>query len=165
MVIESGKVVSISYTLVNQDNRLIEQRTPDDPIHFIVGKKQILQSLEKELIGLSFGFKGRFEFPPEKAHGLYAKNLIFEMTLDQFPKDIEVKVGMKFHSEDKNGESIPLHVIAIEQEKILVDGNHPLAGETLVFDINVLDVRDAGKEELSRGQVLIDTEPETKSIH
>lgn len=164
-LVENNKVVQMSYSIFDRDGRLIEARSQENPIEFLVGHGQILKSLESKIIGLASGFSGKFNFPPVEAHGEYRKDLVVEMSLDQFPTEMNVEKGMKFESEGPEGQPIALHVIDISGDKVLVDGNHPLAGEELNFDITILDVREAATEEIRQGKVLADMEPENTTIH
>lgn len=163
--VEKNTVVLISYSIFNKEGRVLEARTPDDPVQFLVGHGQILKALEEEILGQTEGFKGDFLFKAKDAHGDYKKELVIEMQRGQFPKDMEIKKGMKFESKDPSGKVMALHVLDIKDDVVLVDGNHPLAGEDLRFDITILSVRPAAKEELRRGQVLSHLEPDSKTVH
>ena len=106
MKVEKDKVVQITYSLSVEQNQILEVRTSGNPVEFIVGHGQILPSLEKCLIGEAEGFTGKFVLPPSEAHGEYDKNLLLEMTADQFPPNVELKKGMKFESRDIGGQSL-----------------------------------------------------------
>lgn len=164
-VVKEGRVIILSYSIQNGEGRLIEARPPDNPVQLLVGHGQILKALETKILGETEGFKGDFTFTPAEAHGIYKKELVVEMRRDQFPGDMEITKGMKFESRGPNGEVVALHVLDITGDKILVDGNHPLAGEELKFDVSILEVRDAAKEEIAMGKVLTDMEPKNKTLH
>lgn len=163
--IEKNSVVQMSYSITDKDGRIIEARSPENPVEFLCGHGQILKSLEKKIIGQSLGFKGSFKFDPSEAHGEYKKELVVEMKKNQFPKEMEIKKGMKFESTGPKGETVALHVIDIKDDVILVDGNHPLAGEELNFAITILEIREAAKEEIAQGQALTNMEPKSKTVH
>lgn len=163
--VEKNKVILISYSIFNKAGQIIEARSPENPIEFLVGHGQILKALEEKLLGHTKGYKGDFVFSAEEAHGPYKKELLVEMKKDQFPEDVEVKKGMKFESRDPQGEPVALHVLSVEGDKVLVDGNHPLAGEDLRFDVTILDVRSAAKEEIRRGQTLSNMSVEKSTVH
>jgi len=164
-VVQADRVILLAYSILNDQGKVIEARPPDNPVQFLVGHGQILKALETKILGETEGFKGGFTFTPEEAHGAYKKDLVVEMKRDQFPKNVEVKKGMKFESRGPKGEAVALHVIDVKDEIILVDGNHPLAGEALTFDVTILEVRDAAQEEIARGKALTDMEPENKTLH
>lgn len=165
MKIEKNKVVSMSYSLSSDSGKVIELRSVDNPVEFLVGHGQILPSLEKKILGQAEGFSGRFLLQPEEAHGEYKKELVREMKSSQFPEDLSLKKGMKFESTDANGEPLALHIIDIKDDVVLVDGNHPLAGVPLSFDVKILDIRDAAEEEIFQGKVLTDLEPLSDTKH
>jgi FKBP-type peptidyl-prolyl cis-trans isomerase SlyD len=164
-VVKQDRVIILSYSILNGEGRLIEARPPDNPVQLLVGHGQILKALETKILGETEGFKGDFTFTPAEAHGAYKKELVVEMKKNQFPEEMEIKKGMKFESRGPNGEVVALHVLEITGDKVLVDGNHPLAGEELRFDVNILEVRDAAKEEIARGKVMTDMEPKNKTLH
>ena len=164
-VVKQDRVIVLSYSILNREGKIIESRTPDNPVHFLVGHGQILKALESKIIGETEGFKGGFTFSAAEAHGAYKKELVVEMKRDQFPKDIEVSKGMKFESRGSKGEAVALHVLDVKGDKILVDGNHPLAGEDLTFDVTILKVRNAGREEIAQGRAMEDMEPANKTLH
>lgn len=165
MKIEKNKVVSMSYSLSNDMGQILELRSIDNPVEFLVGYGHILPSLENKILGQAEGFTGRFILEPDEAHGEYKKELVKEMKSSQFPKEIELKKGMKFESTDAEGEPLALHVIDVKDGIVLVDGNHPLAGVPLSFDIKILDIRDAAEEEIFQGRVLTDLEPLSDTKH
>jgi len=161
----AGTFIIMSYSIINGEGRIIEARTPENPAEFLVGHGHILKALEEKLLGETEGFKGGFTFLAVDAHGAYKKELVVEMKREQFPEEVEMKKGMKFESKGPKGEAVALHVLEFDDKVVLVDGNHPLAGEDLTFDVNILEVRNAAKEEIARGKVLTDMEPKNKTIH
>ncbi len=165
MKIEKNKVVSMSYSLSNGTGQILELRSIDNPVQFLVGYGHILPSLEKKIIGESEGFTGQFFLDAHDAHGVYDKALVKEMKPSQFPEGVELKKGMKFESTDAKGEPLALHIIDIKGEVILVDGNHPLAGMPLNFDLKILEIRDAAEEEIFQGKVLTSLQPESDTKH
>lgn len=165
MKIEKNRVVSMSYSILNKEGRLLEVRSPDDPVEFLVGHGHILQVLEDKIIGQTEGFMGQFVFSPDEAHGQYRTELVVQMDRAQFPPDIQIEKGMKFESVGPKGEPLALHVLDVQGETVLVDGNHPLAGETLKFEVKILEIREAAKEEIVRGQVLTHMPPPNNTRH
>ncbi len=165
MKIEKNKVVLMSYSLSTDSGQVLELRTTDNPVEFIVGHGQILPSLERKILGQGEGFTGQFLLQPEEAHGTYKSELVKEMKSSQFPDNLALKKGMKFESTDANGEPLALHIIEVKADKVVVDGNHPLAGVSLNFDIKILDIRDAAEEEIFQGKVLSDLQPTSDTKH
>ncbi len=164
-VITKDSVVQMAYSITDRNGRIIEARTSENPVEFICGHGQILKSLEEKLIGQVLGFKGDFKFDPDQAHGEYKKELVVEMKREQFPEGMEIKKGMKFESTGPDGEAVALHVMDVKDDVVLIDGNHPLAGEELNFSITILEIREAAKEEIAQGQALTNMEVESKTVH
>jgi len=163
--VEKDNVIILSYSIYDKNGKLLEARTPENPVEFLVGHGQILKALEKNLIGHTEGFKGDFYFPADEAHGEYKKDLVVTMPRSQFPEDVDIKKGMKFESHGPDGKPIALHVLDVEGGNVLVDGNHPLAGEDLRFDVSVISVRKASQEEVRRGQTLSAMTTDSKTVH
>ncbi len=164
-VVKNGTVILVSYSIINGDGRIIEARTSDNPAELLVGHGQILKALENSILGETQGFKGDFSFSAEEAHGKYKKELVVEMKRGLFPREIEIVKGMKFESHGPQGETVALHVLEFDDQVVIVDGNHPLAGEDLTFNISILKIRDATKEEIARGKVLTDMQVQNKTVH
>ncbi len=163
--VRKDNVILIAYSIYNKDGKLLEARTPENPVEFLVGHGQMLKALEKNLLGQTEGFKGDFYFNADEAHGKYKKDLVVTMPRSQFPEDIEIKKGMKFESVGPDGKPLALHVLDIEGQNVLVDGNHPLAGEDLRFDVSLLKVREASLEEIKRGQTLSAMTSDNETVH
>ena len=151
MNVASQTVVSLSYTLYDADGNLIEQaETPLVYLHG--GYSGIFPAVEKTLEGKAVGETCSVRLTPADAFGEYDAELVRLEARDKFPA--EAKVGMQFEGESsKHGETIVYTVTDIADAKVVVDGNHPLAGQTLNFECTVSDVRAATQEELSHGHV------------
>lgn len=144
-------VVSLSYTLYDADGALIEKA--EAPLEYLHGGfSGIFPLVEKALDGKAVGDTCKVRLAPADAFGEYDAELVRVESQDQFPA--EVKVGMQFEgvSSDR-GETVVYTVTDIADGKVVVDGNHPLAGQTLNFECTVSAVREATREELSHGHV------------
>lgn len=151
MKISSGKVVSLHYVLTNNSGQELD-RSGDEPLTYLHGQGQIIPGLEKQLDGLSKGDKReKIEIKPEDGYGESQPELKRKIDRKQFPADVDIQVGMQFMSQSPDGHRLPLVVTAIEGDQVEIDGNHPMAGQTLNFKVEVADVRDATAEELEHG--------------
>lgn len=155
----------MSYSLSTDAGQILELRSNENPVEFIVGHGQILPNLENKILGETAGFAGEFTFKPDEAHGEYKKDLVKEMSTSQFPEDIDLKKGMKFESKDAEGQPLALHIVDVKDTSVLVDGNHPLAGLSLKFDVKILEIREAAEEEIFQGRVLTGLEPKSDTKH
>jgi len=154
MTISKGKVVTMNYQLTNKAGEELDKSEPNDPLVYLHGVGQLVPGLEKALEGLKAGdSKNKIEVAPAEGYGDVRAELILKVGRDQFPAEQELEAGMRFWAHTPEGHRHPFTVIGIEGDQIEIDGNHPLAGETLVFDISIVGVREATKEEMEHGHV------------
>jgi FKBP-type peptidyl-prolyl cis-trans isomerase SlyD len=149
--VQSGKVVSFDYKLFNGKGELVDSSAEDGPLTYIHGQGQIVPGLEKALEGKAEGEGGKFSVPPEEGYGLHNAELVFSEPRDRF--DFQPEVGQVLQATMEGGETLSFQVIKVENDAITLDGNHPMAGETLNFEVSVLAVRDATPEEIAHGHV------------
>lgn len=148
MIIEKDKVVSIAYTLKNAKGEQIDAADEKNPLDYIHGEGYIIPGLEKQLEGKTVGDKVSAVVPPEEAYGIRDENFLVEIPREQFSIDGEIEVGMQFEAAGPEGVHL-VTVTKVENDMITVDGNHPLAGETLYFDVTIVNIREATEEELA----------------
>ncbi|MEI6561952.1 MAG: peptidylprolyl isomerase [Verrucomicrobiota bacterium] len=147
----SNQIISFHYTLTDSDGATVESSQGRDPVSFMTGMGMIVPGLEKELVNYTAGQKGRVEVKAEEAYGLIDFAKYVKVPREALPKQ-EIKVGDMFQS---NQSPIPFTVKEVEEAHVILDGNHPLAGEDLVFDVEVLEVRDASEQELQQLQEMM----------
>ena len=152
MVIADQKVVSIHYTLKNSDGDILDESAEDSPLSYIHGTGSIIPGLEKELTGKTAGDKLSVSVAPAEAYGERSEKLVQELPRSAFQGVDDIQAGMQFQAQSPQGETL-ITVTKVEGDQVTVDGNHPLAGETLNFDVKVDGVRDATSEELDHGHV------------
>ena len=157
MVISKDTVVTLAYQLfsINEQKQpiLIEERSVDNPLEFIFGSGLLLPKLEEAIKGQTFGFQVEVELHPRDAYGLHHPELQTWMPEENFPSDLEIELGMKFQTQGPGGQVISVIVKEIKDGKVLVDGNHPLAGLQVRFDLKVVRVREASEKELLQKSV------------
>lgn len=152
MQITKNAVVSIHYSLTDKSGEVLDTSQGGKPLAYLHGRGNLIHGLEKELEGKEEGDKFNITIPPEEAYGTRDENLVRQVPRSAF-KDVEdLEPGMHFRSKTESGTET-FTVIKIEDEKVTVDGNHPLAGETLTFEVEVNGVRQATDEEVSHGHV------------
>ncbi len=147
--IAEGKVVQLRYSLKNSQGEVLDQADKDSPFVYLHGAQQIVPGLETALEGLTVGEKKAVAVPPAEGYGEKDPDLRLVVNRKQFPAGLEIQEGMQF--ETGQGEGMVFTVEKIEGEQIHIDGNHPLAGETLHFDVEVMQIRDATEEEKAHG--------------
>jgi FKBP-type peptidyl-prolyl cis-trans isomerase SlyD len=149
-MIKSNSVVSLSYCLKNGDGEELDRADKNQPFAYLHGAGQMVPGLEKELDGLNVGDKREVTVPPSEGYGDVIPQLKLQVERASFPKDTDIKPGMQFEAQE--GEKRIIFTIqAVEGDQISVDGNHPLAGETLHFDVEITGIREATKEEQAHG--------------
>ena len=153
MKIEKNKVVSIDYTLKDDQGNIIDSSRGGEPLAYIQGVGNLIPGLESALEGGSKGDRLSVSVPPERGYGVLEDHLIHVLRRDQFEGVEELEVGMQFHAHADNGAVQTVVVTKIDGDNVTIDGNHPLAGKNLHFDVAVVEVRDATAEELEHGHV------------
>ncbi len=150
-MIAKNKVVSMSYCLKDTKGEELDRSEKNKPLEYLHGGGNIVPGLENGLDGLKVGDKKEVTVKPEEGYGKFLADLKQEVDRKMFPADHKIAVGMQFMSELPDGKKHPFNVIEINDDKILVDGNHPLAGQTLQFSVEIIGIRDATQEELQHG--------------
>jgi FKBP-type peptidyl-prolyl cis-trans isomerase SlyD len=151
MQIEKNTVVSVSYELLDASGKLIEKTSA--PVTYLHGGYEgIFPRVETALQGKSVGEKCEVRLAPEDAFGEYDAELVRVEPRDRFPAN--VAVGMQFEGGAEGADEYVLYTVTdVAEDRVVVDGNHPLAGQTLVFNCTVTEVRSATDEELEHGHV------------
>lgn len=142
MKIRPGCVVSIHYTLTDDDGNVIDSSAGYEPLEYHHGEGEIVVGLEKFLEGEDIGFAGKVSVSPEEAYGEHNPGLILVAQRDNFPEDMDLAVGMQVQTELPDGLAL-FQITEVSDKGIKLDANHPLAGKVLHFDVEVLDVQDA----------------------
>ncbi len=146
------RVISFHYTLTNTQGEVIDtSRDSEQPFSFLEGTGQIIPGLEKPMALLSVGDKRKIEVEAVDAYGEHNAELIVEVPRTKLPNADELSEGDQFQATGPNNEMLLFRVIEIKGEDVKLDGNHPLAGEKLFFDVEVIQMRDATHEEVAHG--------------
>ena len=144
--VQEGKRVTLAYRLIDKEGHLLEEKTPEHPYIYTQGQGQIVAAIERAVEGKTAGFQTELVITPRDGYGEYNTSLVAEVPRAQLPAEVEIEVGIKFNTTNTLGEPVVVRVIEINGPVITVDGNHPLAGLDLTFEIRVLDVQDEGRE-------------------
>ena len=154
MKIESQHVVSLTYDLyVDQDGTeaLVESATQEQPLTFLYGVGQMLPKFEEHLSTLSTGDNYDFQLSAEEGYGEYDDEAVANLPLEMFQGADLPKIGEVLPLQDNNGNRFQGQVVSVAEDSIIVDLNHPMAGQALHFKGTILNVRPANPEELSHG--------------
>jgi FKBP-type peptidyl-prolyl cis-trans isomerase SlyD len=153
MQISSQKVVTIDYTLTDNQNAVLDSSEGGEPLAYIHGIGNLIPGLENALEGKAAGDAFRVAIQPDQAYGERRENLVQTLPRQHFDGVDNLEVGMQFQASTQDGDTQIVTVVAIQGDQVTVDGNHPLAGQTLNFEVLVVEVRDATAEELEHGHV------------
>ena len=152
MQVADNMAVSIHYTLTNDDGEVLDSSIGDEALVFLQGSGNIISGLENAMVGKVVGDKFNVRIAPEDAYGELMEDMIQVISRDMFEGIDDIEVGMQFHADVSSGSGV-VTVVSIDDDNITIDGNHPLAGLALTFDVEVIDVRPATKEETSHGHI------------
>ena len=152
MQISDSKVVTLNYTLKDDDGNLIDE-SKDGQFVYLHGAQNIIPGLEIALSDKTKGDKVSIRIEPKDGYGEYSESMIQNVDKAMFDVEQELEVGQQFHAQTPEGQMITVTIKAVEDDEITVDGNHPLAGVHLNFDVEIMDVRDASPEEVEHGHV------------
>lgn len=150
MKVANETVVTIEYTLTDDDGDVIDSSVGHDPLAYIHGTGSIVRGLEAALDGKSAGDAVKVAVAAAEGYGEHDPELVHVAGRDQFPGVADIKVGMQFRAGTEQ-ESMVVTVVAVEGDTVTLDANHPLAGMTLNFDVKVVGVRQATANEIEHG--------------
>jgi FKBP-type peptidyl-prolyl cis-trans isomerase SlyD len=146
-----GKVVSIHYVLTDDDGVELDSSRGQQPLEYLHGAGNIVVGLESGLVGHKVGDRFKVDVAPEEGYGVHDPEGVQRVARDSFPTEVELEPGMQFMAEEGDGEAMTIWIQALEGDMVVIDMNHPLAGKTLHFDVEVSGMREATAEELEHG--------------
>jgi len=150
-MIKKDTVVSMGYNLKNAEGEDLGSADTSKPLTYLQGAGQIVPGLENALEGLAVGDKKDVTITPKEGYGEINPKLRLKVERKLFPPDAEIKQGMQFKANTGGDSEHTFTVMEIEDDQIKIDGNHPLAGQTLHFNVEIISVRAATQDELSHG--------------
>ncbi len=153
MTIKNNSAVSFHYTLTDDDGQQLDSSAGKEPLAYLHGSGNIIPGLENALEGKNVGDSMVVAVTAAEGYGEVQPDLIQEVPRESFQGVDDIEVGMQFEAQTGNGDSVPVTVKTVTDEFVTVDGNHPLAGNNLNFDVSIESVRDATQEELNHGHV------------
>ncbi len=151
MVIVSDKVVSIEYTLTDDEGEVIDSSVGEAPLVYLHGADNIVPGLEQALDGKAGGDRVEVVVEPADGYGEHLDELVSTVERSMFAGVDELAAGMEFEAEAPDGETQIVTIVDVDGDKVTVDGNHPLAGLRLHFQVEIVDVRDATEDEIAHG--------------
>jgi FKBP-type peptidyl-prolyl cis-trans isomerase 2 len=137
---QNGDQVKVHYTGKLDDGTVFDTSEGRDPLEFKLGQRQVIPGFEKAVAGMNVGESKTVKLAPEEAYGPYQQELLIEVSRQQFPDDVEPTVGDQFQMRDSQGQPVPVTVTEASEESVKLDANHPLAGQNLTFDIELIAI-------------------------
>ena len=137
---KAGDTVRIHYTGTLEDGTQFDSSAGRDPLEFALGSGQVIRGFDTAVEGMSTGEKKSVKIAAEDAYGPRQDELIHEVPRNQLPDDIDPEQGMQLQAQHENGQVMHFVILEVSQETITIDGNHPLAGQALNFDIELVEV-------------------------
>ena len=138
-MVSDGDTVKVHYTLT-VEGEVVDSSSGKDPLEFQVGSSQVIPGFEKAVVGMKSGEKKTVRISPEDGYGPVDQDGIKEFPRENLPPDIKPEVGMTLHATNPNGQAIPLKISEVKENAVVIDMNHPLAGKTLDFDVEVVEI-------------------------
>lgn len=153
MEISKDCFVSIDYTLSDDDGAVIDSSKERGGLAYVHGNGNLIPGLENALQGRTSGDSFKVSVAPEEGYGVYDESMKQAVPMDQFQGVDNVEPGMQFQARTANGVQI-ITVLEVNDNEVFIDGNHPMAGKTLHFEVDVKEVREATEEEMGQGVIV-----------
>ncbi len=140
MRIKKGSEVTFHYELRDEVDKVIDSTFNAEPVHYIHGEGDIIAGLESFLEGEEPGFTAKLTIEPEHGYGVKRDDLIVFAGPENFDDHVEIKIGSIVETQDPNGDTIEFRITEINENKVYLDGNHPLADKTLFYKVEIIEV-------------------------
>lgn len=148
---QEGSTVKVNYTGKLEDGTVFDTSENREPLTFTIGEGKVIPGFEQAVTGMEPGESKTEKLAPEQAYGPRRDDMVMEMERDQIPDNVEAQEGQELQLRLQNGQTVPVVITKLSDESVTIDANHPLAGKTLVFDIELLDV-ESGQD--GNGQIV-----------
>ena len=140
--VKVNSTIKVNYTGKLANGQVFDTSEGKEPIEFVLGEGRLIPGFEKGLIDMKLNEKKTIEIVKDEAYGEPNPSLIQEVKKSELPQDMEPQVGMGLVSKSPDGQEINLMVVEVKEDSIVIDGNHPLAGHDLVFDVEVVEIKE-----------------------
>lgn len=137
---QAGDTVKVHYTGRFEDGTVFDSSEGRDPLQFTLGEGQVIDGFNDAVEGMSPGETTTTTVAPERGYGPRMDEMLINVSRDQFPDEIDPEVGMQLQVQGQGGQLIPVVVAEINEDSVMLDANHPLAGRELIFDIELVDI-------------------------
>ncbi len=138
--VKDGDTVKVHYTGTLTDGTVFDTSAEREPLEFTLGQGQLIPGFEKAVVGMNVGDSTEVEIPSDDAYGEAREDLVISVPKDQLPDDVEPQVGMQLQVNQQDGQPIPVRITDVGEENLTLDANHPLAGQDLKFEIELVEI-------------------------
>ena len=137
---KKGDKVKVHYTGKLEDGSVFDSSVEREPLEFTIGNGNMIAGFEKAVLGMEKGDSKSARIPYQEAYGERREDMMVEVPKSQIPQDLNPEVGQQLSIKQQDGSAVPVVVTEVEQDKIVLDANHPLAGKDLIFDIELVEI-------------------------
>ena len=137
---KTGDTVKIHFTGKMQDDTVVETSKERGPLEFKIGEGNVISGLEQGIIGMQVGDKKTLTISPQEAFGVPRQELMVELNKDEIPEGIKLAVGIHLDIQASDGQTFKVKVVDVKEDTVTLDANHPLAGVTLIFDVELIEI-------------------------
>ncbi|MEJ2100687.1 MAG: peptidylprolyl isomerase, partial [Desulfobacterales bacterium] len=138
---QAGDLVSVHYTGKLVNGEVFDSSKDRDPLEFTLGNQKLLAGFEEGVVGMKPGESKSVTLKPAEAFGDRREDLVVELPKDKFPEHIDPSVGLQLEMKNPSGASLAVVITEVGEDSVTLDGNHPMAGKTVVFDIELLEIK------------------------
>ncbi len=140
--VKKGDTIKVHYKgTLTEDGTMFDSSEGREPLEFTVGSGMVIHGFDQGVIEMAVGEKKTIHIPHMEAYGPFNEDMIFEFPKEQIPEDMgETEVGMQLHLSDPEGNHLPVVVVELTETSIVLDGNHPLAGKDLTFELELVEI-------------------------
>ncbi len=139
-IAKDGDTVKVHYTGTLKNGEVFDTSKEREPLEFTLGQGQLIPGFEKAVIGLNVGDATKVDIPSAEAYGDSREDLVLNVPKDQLPADVEPQVGMQLQVNQPDGQPVPVRITDVKETELTLDANHPLAGQDLSFEIELVEV-------------------------
>lgn len=137
---KSGDTVKVHYSGRLTDGTTFDSSSGRDPLEFKIGNGDVIKGFDEGVAGMTVGDRKTVHIPADEAYGQKDDARIIEFPRANFPSDLEPEIGMQLNMTNGSGHVIPVMIVEVDEDKVTLDANHPLAGQDLIFDIELVDI-------------------------
>jgi len=138
--LKTGDTAKVHYTGTLEDGRVFDTSKDRDPLEFTVGEGQIIPGFENGLVGMEIGETRNIEVVPDEAYGQRREELVLEIPVGEFPEHITPEIGLQLQIKQQDGTPFGVVITDVSEEAVILDANHPLAGQTLLFEVELMEI-------------------------